>query len=176
MRLPFLDPFWAFGYSMPRNPFWGTLPFPGSRWVPWCEDKEGLPPVDVWTDPILWALMGVSVVFFYRASRSLVGDLLQRRGQATKEIQMARMLICHYKARYGAKEFTARIDEDLRVVRARVEELGAQWKKCQRLKEEALKEMERRRLTKEERRLYRAFLEEARRLKALKKAQELTKR
>ncbi len=131
--------------------------------------------MDAWRDPILWIAATLVLAFLYRLSRSIAGDLVRRRKERTKELQMARMLLCDYRARYGAQQLRARLDEDLRLARERVEDLGAQWKRCQRLKEEALKEIERRELAEEEDKIYRAFLAEAHRLKALKKAHELFK-
>jgi hypothetical protein len=131
--------------------------------------------MDAWSDPILWVAATLVLAFLYRLSRSIAGDLVRRRSERTKELQMARMLLSDYRARYGANKVRARLDEDLRLARERVEELGAKWKRYQRLKEEALKEMERKELAEEEDKIYRAFLAEAHRLKALKKAHELFK-
>ena len=131
--------------------------------------------MDAWSDPIIWVAAILVLAFLYRISRSITGDLVRRGRERRKELQKARMLLCDYRARYGAHKVKARLDEDLRLARERVEELGAQLKRCQRLKEEALKETERRELAQEEDKIYRAFLAEAHRLKALKKAHELFK-
>lgn len=124
----------------------------------------------MWLGAIL--ALGIAI----RAGRSFLRDLEYRRGSHLRQKRQVRMLLADYRVRYGPQEGLLRLEEDLKVARARVEGLAARWKEYQRRTEEAVHEAERRFLAEEERRAYQAFLAEAQRLRTLREAGEQIRR
>lgn len=124
------------------------------------------------TDPLVWAAVIGGAVLVFRSCQCLARDIAMRRKGSSVGDPKVRSILSDYRVRYGPREGYIRLQEDLKGTRLRVEALAAKWKECQGLREQALREAERRRLAEEERKIYEALISEAQRLRVLKEAQQ----
>ncbi len=122
-------------------------------------------------DPAIWAGLLVLLLLVAKGAYALWQEFTGRRDRRLREEMDLRVLLADYRARYGAGEALRQLESDLEESRTRVEGLVTRWKNWQRRAEEALGEREERTAGEEERKAYRAFLSEARRLRLLKRAE-----